>query len=91
MKSFSLLVVGAVTLGLTFSTPASAVAEQLTVAISTKKPIRHKPQMRVSAPENDPHFIGRLTGSCKAQQDAGICVIDLGYGRCESCNVGGPR
>ncbi|MGH7914819.1 MAG: hypothetical protein ACREPW_09245 [Candidatus Binataceae bacterium] len=35
-------------------------------------------------------FRGEFPGNCAVQRAAGQCMIDLGYGRCESCNVGGP-
>src|SRR5690348_5200305 len=35
-------------------------------------------------------FRGEFPGNCAVQRAAGECMIDLGYGRCESCNVGGP-
>ncbi|HEX5508829.1 MAG TPA: hypothetical protein VFX37_10030 [Pseudolabrys sp.] len=35
-------------------------------------------------------FRGEFPGNCAVQRAAGECMIDLGYGRCESCSVGGP-
>ncbi|MGC1467302.1 MAG: hypothetical protein WA792_16400 [Pseudolabrys sp.] len=35
-------------------------------------------------------FKGEFPGNCAVQRAAGECMIDLGYGRCESCSVGGP-
>lgn len=35
-------------------------------------------------------FKGEFPGNCAVQRAAGECMIDLGYGRCESCNSGGP-
>jgi hypothetical protein len=36
-------------------------------------------------------FRGEFPGNCAVQRAAGECMIDLGYGRCESCSVGGPN
>ncbi len=35
-------------------------------------------------------FRGEFPGNCAVERAAGECMIDLGYGRCESCSVGGP-
>jgi len=35
-------------------------------------------------------FKDEFPGNCAVQRAAGECMIDLGYGRCESCNTGGP-
>src|SRR5579872_7515633 len=34
-------------------------------------------------------FKGGFPGNCAVLRAAGECMIDLGYGRCESCNTGG--
>ena len=93
MKTICWLLAGAIVLGASWTAPASAANDQP----ATQKAARHKPHVKRigdvprSVREADPHFIGDLTGSCKLQRDAGACMIDLGYGRCESCNGGGPQ
>jgi hypothetical protein len=34
-------------------------------------------------------FIGPFPGSCAYDRAAGNCMMDLGYGRCVPCDIGG--
>jgi hypothetical protein len=62
-----------------------------------KKHKRHVAQRvvrhRSAYPELEPYrsygFIGKFPGSCAYDRAAGNCMIDLGYGRCAPCTLGG--
>ena len=92
MKILMTILAGAVAFGLTAAAPAFAAGEQTTVSAAQKhKRVKRAAAPRRARPEDDFYFIGDVTGSCKVQRDAGACVVNLGYGRCEACNVGGER
>jgi hypothetical protein len=77
------------------TTTKQSTAQQVT----TKKvvhPKRHgvkvvRPQSPYSRlePYRSSGFVGEYPGDCAAQRANGQCMIDLGYGRCVSCSVGG--
>lgn len=62
-----------------------------------KKKMTHKHQVanthRSLYPELEPYrshgFVGTFPGSCAYDRAAGRCMIDLGYGRCVQCDIGG--
>jgi hypothetical protein len=75
-KSLAALMV----LGLTFAPAAWAASDQVQ---TSHQRVRHshpvQPQQK-RVPQN----------SCDYDRAAGNCMIDLGYGRCVSCDSGGP-
>lgn len=74
----------------------SAIAQADETAKAGKKPASAKhrlaqpdPHYRQLEPYRSMGFIGAYPGGYARQKAAGECVIDLGYGRWESCNVCG--
>jgi len=91
MKTSFALIAALLSVSLVVVAPAGAASDQ-----STQKSAHAKRAKRAHASGYvyrwDPHFIGDLSGNCRLQRDAGVCMMDLGYGRCEPCSVGGgPR
>ena len=82
----------------TLAAPADDQAPVLTKK-TTKKPAHHKHHAkratvyRSAYPALEPYrsfgFIGDFPGSCAYDRAAGRCMIDLGYGRCVPCDMGG--
>jgi hypothetical protein len=74
-----------------------------TTSVAKKKYKKHRPHVvvhrrhvvrsRSAYPELEPYrsngFKGEFPGSCAYDRAAGNCMIDLGYGRCEPCSIGG--
>ncbi len=79
---------------------APATAQDGTQVVTVKKQKKHKRHVarqtvrqRSTYPELEPYrsygFIGEFPGSCAYDRAAGNCMIDLGYGRCVPCSLGG--
>jgi hypothetical protein len=81
-----------------FAAPADDQA-QLVTKKTAKKTVHHKRHSRnVSVyrpayPALEPYrsfgFVGDFPGACAYDRAAGRCMIDLGYGRCVPCDIGG--
>ena len=98
---FSLFVVVAA-IAFAVATP-SAFAQNMTqdsvkVTTTKKKVVAHKKRHVAKRrgpayPELEPFrsfgFVGEYPGSCAAHRASGTCMIDLGYGRCAPCSMGG--
>jgi hypothetical protein len=82
----------------TFAAPADDQAPIVTKK-TAKKPAHHKHHAkrgtvyRSRYPELEPYrssgFIGEFPGSCAYDRAAGRCMMDMGYGRCVPCEIGG--
>jgi hypothetical protein len=91
----------AVLLTLAVAAPISpAEAQDGAKVVTVKKKQKHKrhtsrhvARYRSAYPELEPYrsngFIGEFPGSCAYDRAAGRCMIDLGYGRCVQCDIGG--
>jgi hypothetical protein len=80
--------------------PAQADDGTRTKVVTVKKKHKRHVAQRVvrqhsAYPELEPYrsfgFIGEFPGSCAYDRAAGRCMIDLGYGRCVSCDQPGGR
>jgi len=104
MKNRFYLVIGAAAIAFSVALanqPASAddQAPAATKQVTTKKVITHKHHHTAKVVQKSPYshlepyrssgFVGDYPGDCARQQAGGECVIDLGYGRCVSCSIGG--
>jgi hypothetical protein len=86
-------------LTLAVAAPAYSVeAQDGTKVVTVKKKhkrhvARHVVRQRSAYPGLEPYrsfgFQGEFPGSCAYDRAAGICRIDLGYGRCVPCDQGG--
>lgn len=86
-------------LALAVAAPVPPVhARDSTTHVTVKKKHKHHTARRVvrhrsAYPELEPYrsngFIGEFPGSCAYDRAAGNCMIDLGYGRCAPCTLGG--
>jgi hypothetical protein len=80
MKTRSLAALAVLAAGLTFAPAAWATGKQTQTPASQQrahKPHPAQPQQK-PVPQN----------SCDYDRAAGNCMIDLGYGRCMSCDAG---
>jgi len=79
---------------------AAQTKQVTTKQVTTKKVVTHKRHhvakvVRQEAPYSrlEPYrssgFVGDYPGDCARQRAGGECVVDLGYGRCVSCSIGG--
>ena len=74
--------------------PTPSIASEKIQVSHKSSPAKHR-RVRVSNPcrHLEPYrsmdFIGAYPGEHARLKASGQCVIDLGYGRYESCNVGG--
>lgn len=92
------LSVVAIAVGLAVASPNVSVKADNTAPVTAtkKKHKRHVAKQNHSAypalePFRSSGFIGPYPGSCAYDRAAGNCMIDLGYGRCEPCDIGGNR
>jgi hypothetical protein len=86
-------------LTLAVAAPVSSVqAQDGTKVVTVKKKhkrhvARHVVRQLSAYPELEPYrsygFRGEFPGSCAYDRAAGRCMIDLGYGRCVQCEIGG--
>lgn len=102
MKTRIALSIAVAAFAIAIAAPASfAVAQdtqQATPAPTVKKkPVvhrkRHIVRQQDGYPALEPYrstgFKGQFPGSCAYDRAAGNCMIDLGYGRCVPCELGG--
>ena len=102
MKTRLVLSIVAAVIALAVAAPTSfAVAQdtqQVTKVAAKKKVTIHKKRYVArrrgpAYPELEPYrssgFIGEFPGACAYDRAAGRCMIDLGYGRCVQCDIGG--
>jgi hypothetical protein len=105
MKKRLCLIIGAAAIAFSValaSQPASAddpAPQATTKQVTTKKVVIHKRHHDAKVVQKSPYshlepyrssgFVGDYPGDCAKRRAAGECMIDLGYGRCESCSIGG--
>jgi hypothetical protein len=93
-RIFLSVVVAALTLAVAAPVYPATAQDTVTVKTTKKKHKRHVAERYQRAyPELEPYrssgFVGQFPGSCAYDRAAGRCMIDLGYGRCVSCDMGG--
>jgi hypothetical protein len=70
----------------------STTATKKIVVHKKRHVTKHHRQYEELEPYRSNGFIGEFPGSCAYDRAAGNCMIDLGYGRCVSCDTpGGGR
>jgi hypothetical protein len=101
LKRMSLFAAAA---AIAFAVAAPSPAAFADSVSATSKKVTHKKRHHVAKrkaapaplypalePFRSSGFIGPVPGSCAYDRAAGNCMIDLGYGRCAPCNMGGGR
>ena len=92
------IIVAALTLAVATPVLPARAQDATKVTATKKKIVVHKKRHRVARrhsryPELEPYrsngFVGEFPGSCAYDRAAGRCMIDLGYGRCVQCEIGG--
>jgi hypothetical protein len=95
----SAIVAGTV-LAIAMPHPFARADDGVTAATAVKKKherhvAKHHVRRESAYPALEPYrssgFIGQYPGSCAYDRAAGRCMIDLGYGRCVSCDIGSGR
>ena len=101
MRNRLCLSIVAAAIALSFAAPSFAASEQAQVVTkkTVKKTVHHRRHARnvtvyrSAYPELEPYrssgFIGQFPGSCAYDRAAGRCMMDMGYGRCVPCEIGG--
>ena len=90
----SLLAVVAVA-SFALAVPNCAVRAENAPSVSTKKKTKkysarkHQSAYPGLEPYRSSGFVGQFPGSCAYDRAAGNCMMDLGYGRCVPCDIGG--
>ena len=97
-KYLWLVIVAALTLTVAIPAPSVQAQDGTKVTTTKKRVVVHKKRHHVARrqsryPELEPYrsngFVGEFPGSCAYDRAAGRCMIDLGYGRCVQCDIGG--